>query len=65
MSCSSADAAPKTVRSTVSVTAYVLEEDCTNRQVKIKACARVVRRDEQVPANASARNAVVTTELFY
>jgi hypothetical protein len=66
MSCSSADAAPRTVRSSVSITAYVVEVDCTNRSVKIKACAPVVlRRDEQVPQNANARNPVVTTVLFY
>ncbi len=65
MSCSSADAAPKTVRSTVSITAQVVEVDCTNRPVKIKACAPVFRRDEEVPQNANARNPVVTTVLFY
>jgi len=65
MSCSSADAAPKTVRSTVSITAQVVEVGCTNRPVKIKACAPVFRRDEEVPQNANARNPVVTTVLFY
>jgi hypothetical protein len=63
MSCSSADDAPKTVKSSVSVTAYVAAVDCTNRPVKTKACAPVIVTRE-MPERGKLP-AVTTTVLFY
>jgi hypothetical protein len=63
LSCSSADAAPKTVKSRVIITAYVAAVDCTNRPVKTKACAPVIVTREMPELGKPP--AVTTTVLFY
>lgn len=57
------EAAPTAARQSLAVTAQVLEVDCTQRPVKMKACAPVVVTTE-TPRVENART-VITTVLYY
>jgi hypothetical protein len=52
--CPAADAAPTTVKSSMSVSARVSEVDCTNRHVKIRACAPAIVLREMPEGTAPA-----------
>jgi hypothetical protein len=74
--CPAVDAAPTTIKASMSVTARVIEVDCTGRPVKIRACApalvlRELRQEASPPAVAAPEQpqyltpAGTTTKLIF